>query len=424
MHPSLAPEVCVVGLGYVGLPLAVAFAEAGVRVVGYDVDGAKVARIESGVSPVEDIADEQLKAAVAGTLTVTASLSDVQAATAYVICVPTPLHESMPDLTYVEGAGRAVGKVLTPGDLVVLESTTYPGTTEEFLAPLLKAESGLEAGVEFELAYSPERIDPGNTTWTIATTPKIVAGLTPKATERAGALYGRIVDTVVNAAGPSEAEMAKLLENTFRHVNIALVNELAVFCRALDIDIWEVIRLASTKPFGFMPFQPGPGVGGHCIPVDPSYLSWALRRHGFQFRFVELAQEINERMPSYVTTRVAEILNLSGIAPSRSRILCIGAAYKPGIGDCRESPALEVIKNLFVRGADVRYHDPYVEQISIGGQDLLSVSLDDATISDVDLVVILTAHPDIEWARLVESGVAILDTRNAVSAHAGNVHGL
>jgi nucleotide sugar dehydrogenase len=292
------------------------------------------------------------------------------------------------------------------------------------VAPLLEAESGLVAGDDYELAYSPERIDPANTTWTIHTTPKVVAGCTPRATERAAALYGRIAAHVVTASSPREAEMAKLLENTFRHVNIALVNELAVFCRALDIDIWEVIRLASTKPFGFMPFQPGPGVGGHCIPVDPSYLSWALRRHGFQFRFVELAQEINARMPSYVGTRAAEILNNAGLATSRSRILCIGAAYKPGVGDCRESPAIEVMRTLVDKGADVRFHDPYVDEFTLAGRTLTSVPLDASALGDVDLVVVLTAHPGIDWDAVLAAGVPVLDTRNALDARADNVHGL
>jgi len=415
-------DVCVVGLGYVGLPLAVAFAEAGVAIVGFDVDHDKVARIESGASPVEDIADERLAACLAGSLGVTSLIADAKMATTYIICVPTPLKESMPDLGFVESAARLVGEVLSPGDLVILESTTYPGTTEEFVAPLLTEVSGLSAGSDFDLAYSPERIDPGNVTWTVATTPKVVGGVTERATDRAAALYGRVARDVVRASGTAEAEMAKLLENTFRHVNIALVNELSVYCRALDIDIWEVIRLASTKPFGFMPFHPGPGVGGHCIPVDPSYLSWALRRHGFQFRFVELAQEINARMPAYVVNRAAELLNLSGLALSRARIVCVGLAYKPGVADCRESPALEVTKQLLAKGADVAYHDPFVGQVTLSGRTLHSVDLAPA-LATADLVVVLTAHPSVDWSALAEAGVPVLDTRNAVPAGT-NVHGL
>jgi UDP-N-acetyl-D-glucosamine dehydrogenase len=416
------PDVCVVGLGYVGLPLAVAFAEARVAVIGFDVDHDKVIGIAAGASPVEDIADERLADCLAGSLRVTSLIADAKMATTFIICVPTPLKESMPDLGFVESASRLVAEVLKPGDLVVLESTTYPGTTEEFVAPLLAEVSGLTAGVDFDLAYSPERIDPGNVTWTIATTPKVVAGMTDRATERAGAVYAQVAREVVRASGTAEAEMAKLLENTFRHVNIALINELAVFCRALDVDIWEVIRLASTKPFGFMPFQPGPGVGGHCIPVDPSYLSWALRRHGFQFRFVELAQEINARMPSYVVNRAAEILNTAGLALSRSRILCLGVAYKPGVADCRESPALEVTKHLLAKGADVAYHDPYVDSVTLDGRTLQSVGLADA-LQTADLVVVLTPHPEVDLTGLSGSGTLVLDTRNAVPAGV-NVHGL
>ena len=417
-------EVCVVGLGYVGLPLAVAFVEAGVPVIGFDIDEAKVDAIASGNSLIEDVTNDRLKEALGKGFRVSATIEQIKAAESYVICVPTPLRESMPDLTFVEGASRVVAQVLEPGDLVVLESTTYPGTTQDVVAPLLESESGLVAGNDYDLAYSPERIDPANTTWTIHTTPKVVAGCTPQATERAAALYARIAADVVTASSPREAEMAKLLENTFRHVNIALVNELAVFCRALDIDIREVIRLASTKPFGFMPFQPGPGVGGHCIPVDPSYLSWALRRHGFQFRFVELAQEINARMPAYVGTRAAEILNNAGLAPSRSRILCIGAAYKPGVGDCRESPAIEVMRHLVDKGADVRFHDPFVDEFTLAGRTLTSVPLDAASLADVDLVVVLTAHPGIDWDAVLAAGVPVLDTRNALDARADSVHGL
>ena len=416
------PDICVVGLGYVGLPLAVAFAEARVSVSGFDVDHDKVARISAGTSPVEDIADDRLARCLAGSLQVTSLIADAKVATTYIICVPTPLKESMPDLGYVESACRLVAEVLQPGDLVVLESTTYPGTTQEFAAPLLEEVSGLTAGDDFDLAYSPERIDPGNVTWNIATTPKVVGGMTPEATERAANVYGKVAGDVVRASGTAEAEMAKLLENTFRHVNIALVNELAVFCRALDIDIWEVIRLASTKPFGFMPFQPGPGVGGHCIPVDPSYLSWALRRHGFQFRFVELAQEINARMPSYVVNRAAELLNTAGLALSRARIVCIGVAYKPGVADCRESPALEVTKHLLAKGADVTYHDPYVDSITLDGRTLHSVELADA-LQTADLVVVLTPHADVDLAAVAASEVLVLDTRNAVPAGV-NVHGL
>ena len=410
MNPT-HPEICVVGLGYVGLPLAVAFAEAGVDVVGFDVDEDKVAGLAEGRSTIEDIADAKLAAVLAGKLTVTANVNDIKPATAYIICVPTPLKDSLPDLQYVESAGRVVSGVLEPGDLVVLESTTYPGTTQDFLAPLLAEVSGLTAGDEFDLAYSPERIDPGNETWTITTTPKVVGGCTERATERAVLIYSRVADAVVRASGPREAEMAKLLENTFRHVNIALVNELAIFANTLGIDIWEVIRLAGTKPFGFMPFQPGPGVGGHCIPVDPSYLSWTMRRLGFQFRFVELAQEINDRMPSYVVSRLGELLNERGLAISRSRILCVGVAYKKGISDCRESPALTVLKNLRALGADITYVDPYVPSVQVNGDTLEAVT---GLEGRYDAAIVLTPHDEIDLEAVVAAADVVLDTRGAV----------
>ena len=404
-------EVCVVGLGYVGLPLAVAFAEAGVPVIGFDVDDAKVAAIAAGRSPIEDIADDRLAACLDGGLVVTSLVADAKSAPAYVICVPTPLRDSMPDLAFVESAARVVAEVLEPGDLVVLESTTYPGTTQDFLAPLLEEQCGLVAGEDFDLAYSPERIDPGNTTWTIATTPKVVGGTTDRATDRAEQLYSRVASTVVRAAAPREAEMAKLLENTFRHVNIALVNELAVYCHTLGIDIWEVIRLAATKPFGFMPFQPGPGVGGHCIPVDPSYLSWAVRKHGFQFHFVELAQEVNERMPAYVVSRVTELLNERGLAVSRARLLCVGVAYKPNVSDCRESPAAQVLRKLRALGADVDYLDPHVPEMEVDDAVLRAVA---APVGRYDVAVVLTPHDEVDLAEVAEHAELVFDTRNCL----------
>ena len=410
MTSGVPAEVCVVGLGYVGLPLAVALAEADVSVIGFDVDQQKVESLAVGRSVVEDIDDARLSACLSKGLRVTSLIRDAEAATAYVICVPTPLRESMPDLAYVESAGRAVAEVLAPGDLVVLESTTYPGTTQEILAPLLEELTGLRPGEEFDLAYSPERIDPGNTTWTIATTPKVVGGVTELATIRAEKLYSRVAATVVRASTPREAEMAKLLENTFRHVNIALVNELAVYCHSLGIDIWEVIRLASTKPFGFMPFQPGPGVGGHCIPVDPSYLSWAVRKHGFQFHFVELAQEVNERMPGYVVSRVSELLNERGLAVSRARLLCVGVAYKPDVSDCRESPAMQVLRKLHQLGADVDYLDPHVPQVRLDGTTLDAVT---APAGRYDLAVVLTPHAEIDLQAVVDHADVVFDTRNS-----------
>lgn len=406
-------ETCVVGLGYVGLPLAIALAEAGEPVVGFDVDATKVDGLRAGRSTVEDISDDRLANALTQGLRLSSVPTEIKSATAYVICVPTPLRDGLPDLDAVTAAGTLVGQALEPGDLVVLESTTYPGTTEDVLRPLLESQSGLVADEDFDLAYSPERIDPGNEKWTLHTTPKVVGGANQRATERASALYGRIAGEIVPASGPRAAEMAKLLENTFRHVNIALVNELTVYCHALGIDIWEVIRLAGTKPFGFMPFFPGPGVGGHCIPVDPSYLSWAVRKHGFQFRFVELAQEINERMPAYVVSRITELLNDRGFAVSRSRVLCVGVAYKPDVSDCRESPALHVLRKLLTLRADVDYLDPHVPEVVLDGRRLQSVkSLD----RRYDLAVVLTAHRSVDLDAVAAASDIVFDTRNAAPA--------
>jgi UDP-N-acetyl-D-glucosamine dehydrogenase len=411
-------EICVVGLGYVGLPLAIALSEAGEPVIGFDVDASKVDALREGDSPIEDITDERLGAAIAQGLRLSSVPTEIKSATSYIICVPTPLRDGLPDLDAVTTAGTLVGKAIEPGDLVVLESTTYPGTTEDVLRPLLEAESGLVAGDSFDLAYSPERIDPGNERWTLHTTPKVVGGATQRATERATELYGRIASEVVPASGPRAAEMAKLLENTFRHVNIALVNELTVYCHALGIDIWEVIRLAATKPFGFMPFYPGPGVGGHCIPVDPSYLSWAVRKHGFQFRFVELAQEINERMPAYVVSRITELLNERGLAVSRSRILCVGVAYKPDVSDCRESPALHVLRKLATLRADVDYLDPHVPEVTVDGRTMRSVDTLDRR---YDLAVVLTPHAAIDLDAVAAASDIVFDTRNAAPAAASVV---
>ncbi|MCA1711236.1 MAG: nucleotide sugar dehydrogenase [Actinobacteria bacterium] len=391
-------KVCVVGLGYVGLPLAVALAGGGVEVVGYDASATRVAELTAGRSGIEDVSDAAL--AEAGLTFTTEPPADC---TAYVVCVPTPLADGLPDLTAVTAATRSVAAVLKPGDLFVLESTTYPGTTEEVVAPLLREITGSD---DFLLAYSPERIDPGNPTYGIANTPKVVGGTTPEATARAAELYGRVVEQVVLTKGTREAEMAKLLENTFRHVNIALVNEMAVFCRELGVDLWDAIDAAATKPFGFMRFTPGPGVGGHCIPVDPSYLSWRVKKLGFSFRFVELAQEVNARMPAYVVTRLADLLNDQGLALSRSRILCLGVAYKPGVADTRESPALEVMQLLRAKGADVRFSDPHVAELD--GQP--GATLPEA-LADVDVVVVLTAHPEVDWDLVAAKAPLVLDTR-------------
>ncbi|MBC7373928.1 MAG: nucleotide sugar dehydrogenase [Frankiales bacterium] len=405
----MSGTACVVGLGYVGLPLAVALAEAGLTVVGYDSDPARIAVLQAGRSGIGDVPDA---ATSTPGLTFTADLTTSRATT-YVLCVPTPLREGMPDLAAVEAASRSVAAVLTPGDLVVLESTTYPGTTEEVVGPLLDAGSGLTAGQDFLLAYSPERIDPGNPTFGIRNTPKVVGGLDEASTKAAVEFYARVCDTVVPVGGTREAEMAKLLENTFRHVNIALVNEMAVFCRELDIDLWQVIEAAKTKPFGFMPFYPGPGVGGHCIPVDPSYLSWRVRKMGFTFRFVELAQEINAQMPSYTVTRLADLLNDAGLALSRSRVLCLGAAYKPGVADCRESPSIEVMRQLRHKGVNVAYADPFVPDLIMDGEALTAVALTD--LQAYDAVVVLTPHPQFDLEAVRRDAKLVLDTRAALA---------
>ncbi len=390
---------CVVGLGYVGLPLAVALKDAGVEVVGYDVDPLRIADLRAGRSGIEDVPDSSVR----GIAFTGEPPADCQT---YVLCVPTPLREGMPDLSMVESAARAVASVLSPGDLVVLESTTYPGTTEEVVAPLLGRTDVL-------LAYSPERIDPGNPTYGIRNTPKVVGGVDAASTKAAVAFYEQVCDTVVQVDGTREAEMAKLLENTFRHVNIALVNEMAVFCRELGIDLWQVIEAAKTKPFGFMPFYPGPGVGGHCIPVDPSYLSWRVRKLGFSFRFVELAQEINAQMPSYVVTRLGDLLNDAGLALSRSRVLCLGAAYKPGVADVRESPAVEVMRQLRRKGAVVCYADPHVPSLVLDTERLTAVDLATA-LPDVDAVVVLTPHAAFDLDLVRREAPLVLDTRAAV----------
>ena len=407
----MRPEMCVVGLGYVGLPLAVALTQAGVRVVGLDASAPRVADLAAGRSGIEDVTDDDLSAALAAGLSFTDTAADTAEASAYVICVPTPLLDGLPDLTAVRAATRSVAAVLRAGDLFVLESTTYPGTTEEVVAPLIEEVSGLVAGQDYLLAYSPERIDPGNPTFGLTNTPKLVGGTTEASAKAAKDLYERVVDTVVVLKGTREAEMAKLLENTFRHVNIALVNEMAIFCRELGVDIWDAIGGASTKPFGFLPFYPGPGVGGHCIPVDPSYLSWRVKKLGMSFRFVELAQEVNSRMPAYTVTRCAELLNDAGLALSRARVLCIGAAYKPGVRDCRESPALEVMHLLAAKGASVSFSDPHVPSVEVAGRRLDSRPLTPETLADVDLVVVLTAHPEVDWDLVAAAGCPVLDTR-------------
>jgi UDP-N-acetyl-D-glucosamine dehydrogenase len=409
-------SVAVLGLGYVGLPLAVTAARAGHQVTGFDVAAERVRQLEAGVSPVEDVSDHDLKEAVAAGLRFTTEPGELAACDTYVICVPTPLAEGVPDLSMVVSAVDVVAVNLAAGDLVVLESTTYPGTTEELLAPRIATLSGLEAGRDYHLAFSPERIDPANPAFGLANTPKVVGGLGQAAGRAAAELYGSFVDRVHLVSGPGVAEMAKLLENTFRHVNIALVNEMAVFCHELGIDLWEAIDAAATKPFGFLPFKPGPGVGGHCIPIDPSYLSWRVRRLGYSFRLVELAREINERMPDYVVQRATDLLNRERKALNGAAVLLLGVAYKRDVADVRESPAFTLARRLAARGAEVAWHDPHVERFEPAGVPLRRLEdLSAEALAAFDLVVVHTDHAGYDWSWVTSHARLVLDTRNATA---------
>jgi len=400
-------QIGIVGLGYVGLPLAVAFAEGGHEVVGLDLDESKVEALAAGRSYIEDVPDSALVPLVER-LRATADYADLAECEAVVICVPTPLSDSRePDLTYLLDSATALAEVLQAGQLVVLESTTYPGTTRERLQPLLEC-SGLRVGEDFHLAFSPERIDPGRTDHTIRTTPKLVGGLTPACTERARALYAEICDEVIVLSTPEAAELAKLLENIFRSVNIALVNELAQLCERLGIDVWEVVDAASSKPFGFMRFDPGPGMGGHCLPVDPFYLAFKARQHDFYPEFIELAGKVNQAQPAYCVERVEHALNGDGKSVKGSRILVLGASYKGGIGDIRESPALKIIARLRELGGEVSYHDPFVPELPKLG--LASVELEQG-LASCDLAAIVTAHPQVDYAEVVSRAARTIDFR-------------
>lgn len=409
-------ELVIIGLGYVGLPLAQEAIASGVRVVGFDVSDHVVDGLNAGHSHVDDLDDGDIAAMLARGFRATTDPTCLAETDAVVICVPTPLREDgVPDLSMVMGASKAVGQQIGRDTLVVLESTTYPGTTEDIVAPIIAAESGLEPGEDFALAFSPERIDPGNPTFGVRNTPKVVGGMTENCTDVAVALYERIIDTVVPTVGTREAEMSKLLENTYRHVNIALMNEMSVFCHDLGIDLWASIDAAKTKPFGFQAFYPGPGVGGHCIPIDPNYLGYAVRSLGYQFRFVELAQEITGRRPSYVGFRAQEILNDACKSVKGSKIVLLGVSYKANISDDRETPARPVASKLIRMGADVSYVDPHVDHFEVDGEELPAVAhLDDAVL-DADLVILLTAHDAFLDAPVLDKAPAILDTRGALS---------
>ena len=411
-------RVGVIGLGYVGLPLAVEFARQGFDVTGFDVDQAKIAEINAGKSYIPDVPQADLCAAVkAGKLRATHDMSQLADMDAIDICVPTPLRKTKdPDLSYVVLAVEAVAATLRPGQLVILESTTYPGTTDEVVQPMLEAK-GQKADVDFFLAFSPERVDPGNATYTTRNIPKIVGGVGEASTKAASALYSAIVDRVVPVSSTRVAEMVKLLENTFRAVNIGLVNEIALMCHKMDIGVWEVIDAAKTKPFGFMPFYPGPGLGGHCIPIDPFYLSWKARQNGFECRFIELAGHVNASMPQYVVERVADALNTVHKSINGSRVHLFGVAYKRDVNDLRESPALDVIELLAKRGAQLSYSDPFVPELRHGGHVMTSIAVERAFERMPDCLVICTDHSVFDYDAIVSSGALIVDTRNALRLH-------
>jgi UDP-N-acetyl-D-glucosamine dehydrogenase len=407
-------RVGVIGLGYVGLPLAVEFARKGFDVTGFDVDASKTDEINAGRSYILDVKTEDVRACVeAGRLRATTDMSSLRDMDAIDICVPTPLRKTKdPDLSYVIQAVDAVKANLKRGQLVILESTTYPGTTDEVVQPALE-ENGLRAGIDFSLAFSPERVDPGNPDYNTRTIPKVVGGFDRQSTELASDLYGSIVDTVVPVGSTRVAEMVKLLENTFRAVNIGLVNEIALMAHRMDIDVWEVIDAAGTKPFGFMPFYPGPGLGGHCIPIDPFYLSWKARQSGFECRFIELAGQVNASMPSYVVERIGEALNTVKKSVNGSRIHVFGVAYKRDVSDMRESPALDVLELLSRRGATLSYTDPFVPRLEHSSIDLVSVPEVQAG-EGIDCAVICTNHHVFDYGGIVKRFPIVVDTRNAL----------
>jgi UDP-N-acetyl-D-glucosamine dehydrogenase len=410
--------VGIIGLGYVGLPLAVAFAQEGCDVIAVDVDSRKIEAIAAGDSYIEDVSSELLRE-VAGRIHATTRYARLAKADAVLICVPTPLTLNRePDLGPLIESTRALAEVLQSDQLVVLESTTYPGTTRERVAPLLE-ESGLAAGRDFHLAFSPERVDPGRTDFTLRNTPKVLGGLTEACVERAEALYGLVCERLVRVSSPEAAELTKLLENIFRSVNIALVNELAMLTDRMGIDIWEVVEAASTKPYGFMRFEPGPGMGGHCLPVDPFYLSWRAREFDMTTEFIELAGKVNQQMPYHCVAKVQRALNDAGLSVKGARIAVLGVSYKPGVGDIRESPALKIIALLRDLGADVRYHDPHVPTVADFG--LTSRPLEE-TLEDADLVLIVTAHPGVDHDLVAKRARLVVDLRGVTrGSHVGNV---
>ncbi len=402
-------KVAVLGMGYVGMPLAVAFAEAGYHVTGIDPDATKVARFHRGESYIQDVSDATIQQlSKSGRLQMTSEFADLKSADAVSICVPTPLRKTGdPDMSYILSAVEQLALYAHAGMVIVLESTTYPGTTREVLVPKIRDLTGLEVGRDIFVCFSPERVDPGRRDWTTVNTPKVIGGITPDCTEVASAWYAGAIRTVVPVSSAEAAEMTKLLENTFRMINIALVNELAIMCERLEMNVWEVIEAASTKPFGFMKFSPGPGLGGHCIPIDPMYLSWKMKEMNYNARFIELASEINTNMPRYVVGRILEAMNDRGKVLRGSKVLVLGAAYKPDIDDVRESPALDVIALLKKKGAEVRYHDPYIPEIHHDTEGWKMTTVPDVmnAVAEADAVVIVTNHAVYDYPSILEEGI-------------------
>ena len=407
-------RIGVIGLGYVGLPLAIELVAAGFEVIGFDIDAEKIRAIESGNSYIGDVSMEALRSAREGNrLRATTDFDQLHEVQVVNVCVPTPLTKTKdPDVSFMAHAVEEIRKRLHPGELIILGSTTYPGTTRELFVPVLE-ETGLKVGKDFSLAFAPERIDPGNTRYKVRNVPKVVGGESAICTELACKLFDTIFDTTVPVSSTQAAEMVKLLENTFRAINIGLANEVALMCERLDLDVWEVIEAAATKPYGFMKFLPGPGLGGHCIPVDPSYLAWRMKSLNFSARFIELATEINSSMPAHVADRVSDLLNESQLAVNGAKVLIVGVAYKPDVSDLRESPAIDVISLLVKKGAKVTYHDPFVAECQIDEIRYKGSELGDEVLAESDLVVILTDHTGIDYGRLVEGASRVFDTRNA-----------
>ena len=400
-------DLGVIGLGYVGLPLVVESCNSGLKVFGYDNNSDKVKKLQNGTSPIEDISDEMLKKALQKDLTISDSPEALKDCEYIVISVPTPLTDYQPDLSYVKAAARTIAENISKDQVIILESTTYPGTTIEVLIPEIESISELKAGKDFYVGYSPERIDPGNETWNFKNTPKVISGIDDSSTKKIKNFYEKIIDEVVEVSGTKEAEMVKLLENTYRHVNIAFINELAILCNMLDIDIWEVVEAAKTKPFGFESFRPGPGVGGHCIPIDPNYLSFKTRQIGKPVRFVELAQEINNTMPSYIVSRILEKMNSLQKPMKNSNILILGVAYKKDISDTRESPSIDIIENLVSKGVNVSFYDPYVESLDLNVAVKKEQDIDN--FDNYDLILFHTSHSEFSKINFQEIDVPIFD---------------